>query len=104
MIVLARVHDRERFLNGYAAEAARLVEQFGGRYLLRAPGALALEGGLGDGRSVVVSEWPDLASARAFWDSPEYRQAMELRRGICDADILLVEGELSLASGSVTDE
>lgn len=100
MIVLARVHDRERFMNGYALRAAQLVEQFGGRYLLRAPGALALEGVLGEGRSVVISEWPDKASAQRFWDSPEYREAAKLRKDICDAEVLLIEGELSLAESS----
>lgn len=94
MIVLAQVHDRQRFLEGYAVQAAALVERFGGRYRLRAPGARCLEGSLGDGRSVVISEWPDLASARAFWDSPEYRQVAALREGICDAQVLLVEGDL----------
>ena len=94
MIVLAKVHDRERFLAGYATEAARLVEEFGGRYLLRAPNALALEGTLGDGRSVVISEWPDLAGARRFWESDAYREVAELRRDICDAEVLLVEGQL----------
>ncbi|EED34057.1 conserved hypothetical protein [gamma proteobacterium NOR5-3] len=95
MIVLAKVYDREKFLAGYAAEAARLVEQFGGRYLLRAPNALALEGTLGDGRSVVISEWPDLASAQRFWDSEAYRKVAESRRDICDAQVLLVEGQLT---------
>lgn len=98
MIVLARVHDRERFVSSYAVRAAELVAQFGGRYVLRAPGALSLEGILGDGRSVVISEWPDKASAQRFWDSPAYREAAELRKDICDAEVLLIEGELSQAT------
>jgi uncharacterized protein (DUF1330 family) len=94
MIVLAQVHDRPRFMEGYAAAAAKLVEQFGGRYVLRAPGAATLEGVLPERQSVVISEWPDLAAARAFWDSPEYREVAKLREGICDAQVLLVEGNL----------
>ena len=96
MIVLARIHDRERFIAGYAAEAARLVEQFGGRYLLRAANGEILEGDLDEGSSVVISEWPDMASARRFWESEEYRAVAELRRDICDARVMLIEGELSL--------
>jgi uncharacterized protein (DUF1330 family) len=94
MIVVAKVEDRERFLAGYATEAARLIEQFGGRYLLRAPNALTLEGAISDGCSVVISEWPDLESARRFWDSEDYRKVVELRQDICDAQVLLVEGQL----------
>lgn len=91
MIILARVHDRERFMAGYAPAAAALVARCGGKYVLRAPGALCLEGNIGEGQSVVISEWPDMAAARAFWDSPEYQQIKQLRDGICDVEVLLVE-------------
>ena len=36
MIVFVSIHDREKFLSGYAPAAAKLVEQFGGRYILLA--------------------------------------------------------------------
>ena len=91
MIIHARVHDRAKFLAGYAREAAALVERCGGRYVLRAPGAECLEGDLGDGSSVVISEWPDMDAARAFWHSPEYAEVKKLREGICDVDVMLVE-------------
>ena len=39
MIVTAKVHDRDRFIQGYGMAAGALVEQFGGRYVLRGPGA-----------------------------------------------------------------
>lgn len=91
LIVTAHVKDREAFLTGYAPAAAKLVEQFGGRYLIRAPGAEQLEGDGSSGASVVVSEWPDKAAARMFWDSPEYAEAKTLREGIADVSVLLVE-------------
>ena len=40
MIVTAKVHDRDVFIAGYGQAAAALIPHFGGRYLLRAPGAL----------------------------------------------------------------
>ncbi len=91
MIILARVDDRERFLAGYAAEAGALVERCGGKYVLRAPGGICLEGSIGDDRSVVISEWPDMETARAFWDSAEYQDIKKLREGICDVEVVLVE-------------
>ena len=91
MIILAKVHDREKFLAGYATAAAKLVDKCGGKYILRAPGAECLEGSVGDGQSVVMSEWPDMATARAFWDSPEYQEIKKLRDGICDVEVVLVE-------------
>lgn len=90
MIVTAKVHDREKFVSGYGVVAAKLLGQFGGRYIIRAPGAQMLEGEGGDGASVVVSEWPDRASALAFWNSPEYAEAKKLREGLADCSILLI--------------
>jgi uncharacterized protein (DUF1330 family) len=91
MIVTAKIADRERFIAGYAAATAPLVARFGGRYLLRGPGAMLLEGSFGDGASVAISEWPDKASALAFWNSPEYRQAKALREGLAETQVLLIE-------------
>jgi uncharacterized protein (DUF1330 family) len=91
LIITAQVHDREAFLRGYAPAAAALVERFGGRYVLRAPGAQLLEGSAGDGASVVISEWSDRAAALAFWTSPAYAEAKRLREGLADVNVLLVD-------------
>lgn len=91
MIVVASITDRQRFLEDYAAAAATLVERFGGRYLLRARGAELLEGQFGDHASVVVSEWPDLETARRFWTSPEYADAKKRREHLAECQVLLVE-------------
>ena len=90
MIVTAKIGDREKFVSGYGAVAAKLVEQFGGRYIIRGPGAQMLEGEGWDGASVVVSEWPDRAAALAFWNSPEYAEAKQLREGLAECSILLI--------------
>ncbi len=91
MIVTAKIADREAFIQGYGARAAALVEKFGGRYVLRGPGAELLEGDFGDGASMVISEWPDKAAVHAFWNSPEYAEAKTLREGIADCQVLVIE-------------
>ena len=91
MIVIARIADRDAFINGYGAAAGKLVAQFGGKYVLRGPGAELLEGAFGDGASVVISEWPDKDAARAFWHSPEYAEVKKLRLGLADVQVLLIE-------------
>jgi uncharacterized protein (DUF1330 family) len=91
MIVTAKIADRDAFINGYGMTAGKLVEKFGGKYVLRGPGATLLEGGFGDGASMVISEWPDRAAAEAFWHSPEYAEAKKLRAGIADCQVLLIE-------------
>lgn len=91
MIVTANIADRDAFISGYGAAAAALVESFGGKYVLRGPGAELLEGDFGDGASMVISEWPDKETARRFWNSPEYAEAKKLREGVADCQVLLIE-------------
>ena len=98
MIVTAKISDRDAFIGGYGRAAAALVSQFGGRYVLMGPGAELLEGDFGQGASMVISEWPDKATARRFWDSPEYAEVKKLREGIADCQVLLIEAPALNAS------
>jgi uncharacterized protein (DUF1330 family) len=91
LIITATVHDRAAFMRDYAPAAAALVARDGGRYVLRAPDAELLEGSVGEGASVVISEWPDKAAALAFWNSPDYAEAKRLRAGLADVHVLLIE-------------
>ena len=91
MIVTATISDREAFLAGYGTKAAALVERFGGKYLMRAPGVTLLEGDFGEGGSVVISEWESRDAALAFWNSPDYQAARTLRQGVADCQVLLIE-------------
>ncbi len=91
LIITARIHDREKFITGYGPAAAKLVAEFGGKYLIRAPGAELLEGEGMDGASVVISEWPDKAAALRFWNSPEYAEVKNLRVGLADVAVMLIE-------------
>lgn len=93
MIVTASIRDRDAFISGYGSAAGALVEKMGGKYLLRGPGAELLEGDFGDGASMVISEWPDKAAAKAFWNSAEYQDVKKLREGIADCQVLLIEGD-----------
>jgi uncharacterized protein (DUF1330 family) len=92
LIVAAAVPDRRAFLDsGYPAAAAALIGQFGGCYLLRAPGAELLEGDWGDDASVVISEWPDREAARRFWNSPDYAEVKRRRAGLAQCQVLLID-------------
>ncbi len=94
MIVTAKIHDRDAFISGYGAAAAKLVTQFGGKYVLRGPGAVLLEGvdsTIFDGASMVISEWPSMDAAHEFWHSSEYSEIKKLREGIADCQVLLIE-------------
>jgi uncharacterized protein (DUF1330 family) len=50
----------------------------------------ALEGDAPDG--VVVLRFPTIEQARAWYDSPEYQEAMPFRKHAADWRVVLVEG------------
>ena len=91
MIVYAKIKDRDKFIQGYAPAASKLVAEHGGKYVIRAPAAEVLEGDLDPGLSVVISEWPDKETILRFWNSPEYREAKKLREGVADCMVSIVE-------------
>ncbi|MEP3890234.1 MAG: DUF1330 domain-containing protein [Hellea sp.] len=91
MIILAKISDRDAFIQGYSKATTPLVEKHGGRYVMRAPGGKLLEGAWGEGASVAISEWPDRAAIQAFWDSPEYAKAKTLRESIADVQVLVID-------------
>jgi len=96
MIILAKISDRDAFIQKYSKATAPLVAKHGGRYIMRAPGGNLLEGPKsgnfwGDGASVAISEWPDRDSIQAFWDSPEYAEAKKLRADISECQVLVID-------------
>lgn len=91
MIVFAKIHDRDRFISDYGAPAAALVKEYGGEYLVRAPGVAAFEGGKFDGESVVISKWPDRAAIEAFWNSSAYEKLKEVRAPLADCHVMVIE-------------
>ncbi len=90
LIIKAKVTDPVAF-RAYAQQAAALVARFGGHYRVLGGVPEVLEGPQ-DPRKIVVSEWPDTATARAFWNSPEYAAVRPLREGLGEFEVLLVEG------------
>ena len=89
MVVDARSSDPER-MGEYRRLAQIAVEHYGGRYLVRGAPYETLEGRWQPQRLVVL-EFPSMAAARSFYDSPEYRAAREARAGVSDFDMLLAE-------------
>jgi uncharacterized protein (DUF1330 family) len=92
MIIQISIKDRERFINDYAKPASKLVEQFGGRYLVKSAGCEVLEGGADSRDSVVISEWPDRQSIHDMWHSSEYQTIKKLREGAADCSVVVVDG------------
>lgn len=83
------VTDAERYAR-YQALAPAAFARFGARFLARGGEAEVLEGPT-HARHVVI-EFPDLAAARACYDSAEYRAARAARAGAADVAVVIVAG------------
>lgn len=89
MIIQANITNLEQFVE-YSKRAPALIEKFGGRYRAMRGAVDQLEGPE-DNRKIVVSEWPSMEAAHAFWDSDEYAELKEIRAGAAEIDVFLVE-------------
>lgn len=90
VIANAEVTDPASY-EAYKAAVPAVIEQYGGRYLVRGGAAEIVEGGF-PGPRFVVLEFPDVEAARAFARSPEYAAAKARREGAADMNIAIVEG------------
>ncbi|MCG5239826.1 DUF1330 domain-containing protein [Azospirillum doebereinerae] len=75
----------------YKALSPNAVAVNGGRFLSRGGETAVMEGNWQPNR-VVILEFPDMAAARAFYDSPEYRAARAARAGAADFNMIIVDG------------
>ena len=67
------------------------VAQYGGRFLARGGRTETLEGNWSP-RRLVILEFPSLARAQAWIDSPEYAPARRLRQLSSRSNIIVLEG------------
>lgn len=80
------------WLAEYGPVVADLVEQHGGRYLVRGGSPKQLEGEEPLPDAYVVLEFPSMQSARAWYDDPAYAPMIALRKPHCAVEFHLVEG------------
>ncbi len=78
-------------LDEYRRRNAELVPRHGGRFLVRGGEHELLEGDWSPTR-LVIMEFPDRESARAWYESPEYVELRAQRQGAAETDMVLVEG------------
>jgi len=88
-IVLAKVTDPSRF-GAYTAMAGPIIQSCGGRVLARGDVAEVVEGEF-PGRPYLI-EFPSYASAQTCYQSAGYQEAIGLRTGAAEFQIVIVEG------------
>ncbi|MEO8627796.1 MAG: DUF1330 domain-containing protein [Betaproteobacteria bacterium] len=67
------------------------LAKFGGKFIVRG-GAVHYAEGEWQPKRVVVVEFADMGQARAFYDSPEYTEAIKVRQRNSIGSVILVEG------------
>lgn len=75
----------------YMRHTPRVIERFGGRFIVRGGTMETLEGPEETLRLVVI-EFPSMDSARGFYRSEEYAKIKTLRDGAGFAKFVVVEG------------
>ena len=90
VIVDIDIHSPESY-EEYKRLAPPSISAYGGRYLIRGGKVEQLEGKWQPKRCVVL-EFPSVEQAKAWWDSPEYREARDLRWATADSQLIIAEG------------
>ena len=90
IFVQTEVSDPAKY-DTYKQAVPAVIEQFGGRFIVRG-GAMEILEGAFDGPRVVILEFPSAERAREFWASPEYAAVKALREGAANMTAVLIEG------------
>ena len=90
VVIETDIHDPEQY-EKYKAVSPGAVAAGGGRFVARGGEAAVLEGDWSPSR-IVILEFPDLETAKRFYESEEYRAAIELRKGAAHLRMVAVEG------------
>ena len=84
------VNDAETY-SAYAAQTPDIIAKYGGKFIVRGGTAEIIEGDWSFNRVIVV-EFPDMASLRKFWDSPDYQNIIAIRQASTDSRLMIVDG------------
>ena len=91
LVVDTDIENAEEY-EKYKALALPIAESYGGVYRARGGTLDVLETDLWTPTRVVIIEFPDMQSARAFTDSEEYAPVKPLRRDNARCTMFIVDG------------
>lgn len=94
MLVYGDIFDRKAFGKYVGAiNESGLYPKLQGYYTAISPAAEVFEGDVPATRGVVLVRFPCIEKARAFWNSPEYREIVKLRDGIATFEVMVFKAQ-----------
>jgi len=92
MLVFGTIHDRQAFgAYGRALMESGLYPRTGGYWTAISPALEVFEGEPPPGRGVVISHFPCIEAARAFWFDEQYQnEIIPLRRDVSEFEVLVL--------------
>jgi uncharacterized protein (DUF1330 family) len=91
VIAQLTVHDAKKFMSDYAPKVPAALAGTGGHYIVRSGALIPLEG-TPPGERIVVIEFPSIAAARVFEESPAYQAIKPIRQAAATGPVYIVEG------------
>jgi uncharacterized protein (DUF1330 family) len=91
LILDSKINDPESY-EEYKKQAKPIAEKYGGVYRVRGGALETIESDLWTPTRIVVIEFPDVKSAQAFVNSPEYAPVKSIRHNSAECTVLIVDG------------
>ncbi|WP_291781169.1 DUF1330 domain-containing protein [Cecembia sp.] len=89
VLVEVSIHDPELY-EEYKKHTLATITKFRGRFVVRGAKTETLEGDWNPERLVIL-EFPDVETAKDWWNSPDYTVAKEIRYKAAQSKMLVVE-------------
>lgn len=89
LIANYHIKDPEGY-NAYIASVGPTILTHGGEILVAGPGGRPVEGSPGE--VTVVLRFPSMDALQGWYDSPEYRRIVDLRRDSTEGHMVFAEG------------
>ena len=84
--------NNEEGMSDYREKVVQTVEDYQGTYLVRGGEIEILEGGIGEHPLKVLLEFPDMETARNWYNSDAYQNIIDGRIDNSEGNFLLLEG------------
>jgi uncharacterized protein (DUF1330 family) len=81
----------DELIKTYRLLAQDSIAKYGGRYLARGGRVEPVEGGWTP-KAIIIVEFPDMARAKAWYQSPDYADALKVRADALTRRLIFVEG------------